>query len=185
MTTVVGLRHEGRVVLGGDSASLSGWDQIHRLDGKVARLRTADGVAMVLGFTSSYRMGQLLMRCWDPPALAGAYPWAWAVEEAVPSVRTLLRDGGYMKVKEEREEDSGGFLVGVAGALLEFDSDLQVVDIPRFAAVGAGHAYAVGAMEVMVGVDLPVTPASKVRRALAVAARFSASTVPPFRVVST
>ena len=55
MTCIAGLVHDGAVYLAGDSAGCSGWDLTVRADPKVF----VSG-SYVMGFTTSFRMGQLL-----------------------------------------------------------------------------------------------------------------------------
>ena len=55
ITCIVGFSHLGKVYIGGDSAGLSGWGLTVRKDPKVF----ANGPC-IMGFTSSFRMGDLL-----------------------------------------------------------------------------------------------------------------------------
>jgi hypothetical protein len=55
MTCIVGLRQGGKVFIGGDSAGISGWDVTVRADPKVFL-----SGPYAMGFTSSFRLGQLL-----------------------------------------------------------------------------------------------------------------------------
>lgn len=71
MTAIAGLVHDGRVLIGADSGGVAGWTLNVRKDSKVF----TNG-AYVMGFTTSFRMGQLLRWAFKPPAprqgLAGA-----------------------------------------------------------------------------------------------------------------
>jgi hypothetical protein len=62
MTAVVGLVHNGTVHLGGDSAAPQGWDLIVRADPKVFTVGP-----YAIGFTTSWRMGQVLRWSFKPP----------------------------------------------------------------------------------------------------------------------
>ncbi len=62
MTCIVGLVNKGRTYLGGDSAGVSGLDITVRKDKKVF----SNG-EFVMGFTSSFRMGQVLQYDFVPP----------------------------------------------------------------------------------------------------------------------
>lgn len=144
MTCIVGIAHEGKVILGADSAGTGGWDQRIRRDRKVFK-----NGELIFGFTSSFRMGQLLeFALSPPPILEGQEPYAYAVKALVPAVRQCFKDGGWSSTKDGREE-GGFFLVGFRGHLFTIQSDFQVAeDIDGFAAVGCGDAYAMGAMDV-------------------------------------
>jgi ATP-dependent protease HslVU (ClpYQ) peptidase subunit len=68
MTCIVGFRQGGKVIVGGDSAGISGWDVTVRADPKV--FVAGD---YVMGFTSSFRLGQLLqfrLKLPEPPRSA-------------------------------------------------------------------------------------------------------------------
>lgn len=64
MTCIVGLVDQGNVWIGGDSAGVGGYDLMLRADQKV--FRNGD---FLMGFTSSFRMGQLLRYKLSPPKL--------------------------------------------------------------------------------------------------------------------
>src|SRR5690242_15173484 len=67
MTCIVGLvAADGRVHLGGDSAGIAGYDLTVRKDPKVFRVGE-----FAVGFTSSFRMGQLLRFAFTPPPIEG------------------------------------------------------------------------------------------------------------------
>lgn len=64
MTCIVGVTHKGRVYMGGDSAGVSGLDLTVRKDQKVFR-----NGEFAIGFTSSFRMGQILQYVFFPPEI--------------------------------------------------------------------------------------------------------------------
>ena len=61
MTCIVGLVHEGVVYIGGDSAGVAGLSLVVRAD---EMFRNGD---FLMGFTTSFRMGQLLRYKLYPP----------------------------------------------------------------------------------------------------------------------
>lgn len=143
MTCIVGIEHEGSVWIGGDSCASSGSDIRIRNDPKVF---VRDG--FIIGFTASFRMGQILMFDWAPPKRKSKHTdgFRFMVKHVVPSIRTCLRDGGYTLTENGREE-GGNFLIGHRGQLFEIDSDFQVaMPMDGFAAVGSGAHYALGAL---------------------------------------
>lgn len=164
MTCVVGIAHNGSVHLGADCQGSNGWTQTDRLDGKVF----AKG-PMVMGFTSSYRMGQLLRYKLElPEHRDNVDTFEYMVAHFVESVRQCLKDGGFAKV--ENSVDSGGiFLVGYRGRLFCIESDFQVGErSDGFDAVGCGESFALGALHVTKG-----APRNRIHSALQAAARFS------------
>lgn len=154
-----------QMVMGADSLSSSGLDVRVRRDRKLFRLAQQGGPSALVGFTSSYRMGQLLMGLTLPSDLTGA-PFTWMVEHFIPAVRTRLKDGGYTKIEQNRES-GGTFLMAYRGRIFEVWDDFQVGESAEgFAAVGCGAAYALGALSVL---DVASDPEGKVRVALGVA----------------
>lgn len=175
MTCIAGVAHEGKVWIGGDSAGVGGYDLTLRADTKVF----ANG-AFLFGFTSSFRMGQLLRYALTPPKLYDKDVMTFMCTEFTDAVRNCLKAGGY--AAREREQEQGGvFLVGVAGRLFRIDNDYHVGEASAlYDAVGCGEAYAKGALYASVGHD----PEVRVRQALAAAEQHSAGVRAPFSVLS-
>jgi hypothetical protein len=182
VTAVVGLVHDGTVYLGGDSAGVAGMQLTVRADPKVF---TNGPYAM--GFTSSFRMGQLLHYGFTPPK-----PLGQGVEESqdvprfmattfIDAVREALKTGGWLKKDSDREE-GGTFLVGAVGRLFEVNSDFQVGEAAAgYAAVGCGDELALGALYATAKTRM--APDKRVHLALQAAERFSAGVRGPFTVV--
>ncbi|MBZ9921663.1 hypothetical protein LB579_28610 [Mesorhizobium sp. BR1-1-7] len=173
MTCIVGIAHNGKVFIGGDSAGVGGYNLNVRADKKVFR-----NGEFVMGFTSSFRMGNLLQHSLEPPR------WhpdddihKFMVKDFVDAVRSCLKTGGYA-TKENDGESGGTFLVGFKGRLFVVDSDYQVGEnVDGFASVGCGEDIALGSMYTSKG-----SPKGRVLTALAAAERFSAGVRAPFHV---
>lgn len=176
MTCIVGIAHEGKVILGADSAGTNGWlDRRIRADRKVFQ-----NGELVFGFTSSFRMGQLLQfELTAPPVLEGQEPYQYAVKALVPAIRATLRAGGWIKTENGRDE-GGSFLVGFRGHLFRIGDDFQVGEsTENYEAVGCGDSYAMGAMHA--ASQLP--PKERLTAGLEAAAKFSAGVAGPFNFV--
>lgn len=162
--------------LGGDSAGVGGWEVTIRADPKVF---VTGPYAM--GFTSSFRLGQLLqhkLKLPEPPkSQSKIYPFM--VDQFVEATRECLKLGG-MATKEKEAESGGTFMVGVRGRLFVIEVDYQVVEpVPPFAAVGGGAPYALGSLATSKG-----SPVSRVKKALEVAERFCMGVRGPFRILA-
>lgn len=182
MTCIVGIKTPSGVLLGGDTQGSGGYDKRDRLDGKVFSLGKHRRVAF--GFTTSYRMGQIIRYHLTLPDLdADADEYEWAVTKFVPAARAAFKEHGYQKIENSREE-AGTFLLAVRGRLFTIYDDLQVAehDAP-FAACGCGEDYAIGALHVME--KMKGAPRWKVRMALEAAARFSSGVGRKFTFVET
>lgn len=172
MTCIVGLAHEGRVFIGGDSAGASHYDMMVRADRKVFR-----NGPFIMGFTTSFRMGQLLaVNLVAPEYHSDVDIFRYMVGSFVETARTCLKAGGFAKV--ESGVDSGGqFLVGFKGRLFQIEADFQVGENTcGLAALGCGGNYALGSLAETEG----MAPKARVARALAVAERFSCGIKGPF-----
>lgn len=177
MTCIVGLVDNGVVFMGGDSAASSGLTVETREDPKVF----VNG-PMIFGFTSSFRMGQLLQYALQAPERsAKKTDLAYLVTDFVDAVRELYRSKGFMGKDAEREA-GGTFLLGYRGALYEVSDDFQVgrPALP-YTSVGCGCHLALGAMHATA--DHGLGPEARIRRALAAAAEFSAGVRAPFHVL--
>ncbi|MEU7403823.1 hypothetical protein [Streptomyces sp. NPDC044948] len=178
MTAIVGLVHEGTVFIGGDSAGVSGYGLTVRADQKVF----ATG-PYVMGFTTSFRMGQLLRYAFEAPAPETEQLEKFMTTAFVDGVRETLKAGGWLK-KDSEQEEGGTFLVGVAGRLFVVDDDFQVGEAAdEYAAVGCGDELALGALYATA--KLGMDPGPRLTTALLAAERFSAGVRGPFTLVST
>jgi hypothetical protein len=138
----VGWIENGNVWMGGDSAGVGGYSLEVRADTKVF----TNG-PMIFGFTSSFRMGDLLRYALKVPDHDPRVPDAkFMVTTFIDAVRECLKAGGFAK-KENDAERGGVFLVGYKGRLYRVDSDYQVgMPIAPYTAIGCGEDLALGAM---------------------------------------
>lgn len=173
MTCIVGIATPTGVLMGADSAGVSGLDISNRKDVKV--FKNED---LVIGCTTSFRMIQLLQYSLHPPKRhPDTDAMRYMVTEFTESVRNCFRNGGFMSKDSEREV-GGTFLVGCAGRLFRVDSDFQVGErADGFDAIGCGDAYALAAMAC---IDGSLSPRDRLQRALETAEHFSAGVRGPF-----
>jgi ATP-dependent protease HslVU (ClpYQ) peptidase subunit len=178
MTCIVGLLDDGDIYIGGDSAGVGGYALHVRADQKVFR-----NGPFLMGFTTSFRMGQLLRYKLTPPEhpyIAGTGKrmdtYKYMVTHFVDAVRQCLKDGGYAS-KDKEVEEGGTFLVGYDGRLFEIESDYQVAEqAVEFHAVGCGDQIALGSLYSSRGRP----PKERVVMALEAAERFSPYVRGPF-----
>ncbi len=184
MTCIAGIEHGGKVWIGGDSAGSNGRSLTVRADEKVW---AANGFAF--GFTSSFRMGQLLryklvlaLERHEVPADDAAAEIKFMSTAFIDGVRTVLKDGGFAKVSDGVEE-GGTFLVGWRGKLYQVENDFQVGRASTgFDAVGSGGNCAVGALYALR--EAKQTPEAKLTAALEAAQELTPYVRGPFKIVS-
>jgi len=172
MTCIIGLLDKGGVYIGADSAGMAGYGLTVRADEKV--FINGD---FIMGFTSSFRMGQLLRYSLKPPKYHPDIDLnEYMVTDFINAVRDCLKTGGYAK-KDKDAETAGVFLVGFKGRLFKVESDYQVgVSALAYDACGCGEDIALGSM--YSNSSLP--PRERIQQALGAAEQFSAGVRHPF-----
>lgn len=179
MTAVVGIVEDGIVWLGGDSAGVGGLSMQTRSDPKVFK-----NGEFVIGYTTSFRMGQILQHHLTPPLpFEGQVGMEYIVKRFVPAVKEQLKSHGFQTSSDGR--DIGGtFLVGYRGDLYEVADDYQVARVrQRYHAVGCGCDLALGSLFTTNG--FAICARERIKLALQAASEFSAVVRPPFTIIST
>lgn len=190
MTAIAGLIHDGRVHIAGDSAGVGGYALTIRKDVKVfTHPQRAPGKAEIpnywaFGYTTSFRMGQVLQYAFVPPVLpADADLHKFMCTTFVDKLRTTFKEAGWAKT-DSGVEETGQFLVGVRDRLFAIHSDYQVGEpADGYAAVGCGFDLALGALYATA--DLGMEPQARLDLALGAADRYSAGVAAPFVHVAT
>lgn len=181
MTCIVGFVNKGKVYIGGDSAGVSGLDYSIREDQKVFKKDN-----MIFGFTSSFRMGQILRYSFDIPEHSQKKDeFDYLCTVFIDALIKCFKEKGYARTKHE-EVEGGTFLIGYKGKLYKIEEDFQVSQVQRlFDACGCGYAYALGAMKTMTRNSHiePINPIEVITNALSVSEAFSAGVKAPFNVV--
>lgn len=183
MTCIIGLIDNDNVYIGGDSAALASYSLIVREDKKVFKNKE-----FVMGFTSSFRMGQLLNFKLKVPSLFNGDGtkkeiYEYMVTDFVDAVRSCLKDGGYAENKNG-VESGGTFLVGYGNRLFEIEGDYQVGEsIDGVMACGCGEDLALGSLYTTGTMDLK--PEERIKLALEAAEKYSAGVRRPFYIINT
>lgn len=176
MTIIVGLldKENKTIYMGGDSAGVGGYSLMQRRDAKV--FINGD---FIIGYTTSFRMGQLLRFKFVPPKLPdGMDVYKFMCTDFIDSVRLVLKEGGFATVNDNVEA-GGTFLVGFKGRLFEVQDDFQVAEgLINYAACGCGEDIALGSLYSTT--HLIRTPEERVMIALKAAGKFSAGVCDPF-----
>jgi len=173
MTCIAATIYKGKVYMGGDSAGIAEYKLDICKSPKVFR-----NGPFLIGFTSSFRMGQLLQYNFTPPPIEQEL-FTYMVTSFVPAVRECFKEGGVASV-ENGVETGGCFLVGIHGRIFQIHSDFQVFESAHsFDAVGCGADLAKGALAVLTYYN----PLDALRRALEITEEHSAGVRGPFNYV--
>ena len=142
MTCIVGLIDNGTVWMGGDSAVIRSRQLRRCVEPKVFR-----NGHFLFGFTTSFRMGQLLAHVFKPPAPpSGGRLERFLASTFIDTVRDCLSKGGFAK-KTDETESGGEFLLGIRSRLFCVYSDYTVSESPEeFNAIGCGAEFAMGSL---------------------------------------
>jgi len=140
---------------------------------------------MLIGFTTSYRMGQLLMYKLQIPE----HPKEMSNHQYfstlfIDAVRELFKKEGF-SVVENNNEHGGEFLIGYKGELFHIYDDFQVAQSSHnFDACGSGMYLALGALNALHEFKNEMTPKEYILHALRAAEKFNAYVRSPFIVKS-
>lgn len=177
MTCIVGLVHKKKVYIGADSlgTNSANLNCTVRSDPKVFK-----NGPFIIGFTSSFRMGQILHMTWVPPEHpAGISDYEFMVAHVMPSIINVFQDQKYGGVDSEKGAIGGTFLMAYKHVLYEINSDFQV-GIPKdgIAACGSGGSVALGSLYTSTG-----NPKKRIIKALQVAEHLNAGVRGPFKAI--
>jgi hypothetical protein len=194
MTAIAGFVHDGVVWMGGDSAAVAGYDVNITVQPKVFVRHSAwsttnpAGQPFLFGYTSSFRMGQLLEYSLEiPERQSGVSVEKYLATSFVNAVRTTMKEGGWAEKRSE-QESAGCFLIGYAGRLFRMNSDYCFTESAHgYDAVGCGSELAMGALFVLQSdpvVRTSLAPEKRLRIALQAAQRHSGGVAGPFKILN-
>lgn len=180
MTAVVALVEKNKIYMGADSAGacVSTLSITVRKDPKVFK-----NGPFLMGFTDSFRMGQLLHYSFDPPEQPKGMPDDVFMNTVfVNTIRDCLKTGGYAQT-DRGVETGGTFLVGYKKNLYRIGFDYQVgISALKYDAIGCGHNLCKGSMYSTS--KLKMEPKKRITLALKAAETFSMGVVGPFTILS-
>ncbi len=178
MTCIVGYEDNGKVYIGGDSLGSTNWTMTVRADQKVFK-----NGPMLFGFTSSYRMGQILNHSLVIPEQSSKQSdYNYLCTTFIDAVMAALIDKKYAKVNDGCAT-GGYFLLGYKGCLYKIESDFQVgKTVDPYDSCGSGEHHAKGAMAILN--DMKIKPQTKIKRAIEAAAKNVISVGGPIHILS-
>jgi len=181
VTAIVGLEHLGAVYIGGDSAAIE-TDTMMISVLKDEKVFIDDSDRFIMGFSGSYRVGQLLrysMKIPDPPPGDRMH---YMVNAFIDTFRHMVKSKGVLTSNTGTDQQDAEVIVGLDGLLYVIDSDFQV-NRPKlgYFAIGIGGPIAMGAMYATK--KSRMKPEKRITLALKAAAEHNASVRPPFHIL--
>lgn len=174
MTCIIGLVQDGTVYMGCDSAGSNGWTLRAVHNPKIFRVGEC-----LIGYTSSFRMGQILQYHLNLPTRSETESdEQYMFVKFSEAVRGCLKSYGYATI-ESNKESGGEFLVGYRGHLYTMYSNFALLQHrDNIESVGCAYEVALGAMLALEGME----PEKRIARALEIAGILSNGVLPPYQV---
>jgi ATP-dependent protease HslVU (ClpYQ) peptidase subunit len=182
MTCIVAIAQNGTVYMGSDHAASddkSGWI-ISRKEPKVFKVGQYG-----IGFTDSFRMGQILQYNWTPPKYTPTKTNSgldkFMRTKFIDSIKDAFSQHGFGSHSPGQDAEGGIFIVGVEGRVFTVDEDFHVGEaVVNYMAEGSGAMFALGALY---ATKNQKNPKMRMKVALEAATEFSMSVAPPFTYI--
>lgn len=146
MTCIIAKIQDGRVHMIGDCMGSNGF--VKNVYTKTPKVFSVGD--FILGYTTSFRMGQILQYSWTPPdrLMGDEDDDKYLYKSVVDSIKKCFEDNGFGH-KPKDEFEGGVFLIGWKGRLFEMQSNMSLMEVEDFASVGCGSYHAIAAMKTM------------------------------------
>lgn len=140
MTCIIGFLHEGNAVLAGDKIGVSDYTKRITRQPKVFH---NDG--FMIGYTASFRMGQILQYNWNPPTRrTGQSAEDYLYTDVITSIRKTFEDNWFL---DKAKNQWGGFILIYENRIYEVGDDLSITEsVNGIEACGCGRELARGAL---------------------------------------
>jgi ATP-dependent protease HslVU (ClpYQ) peptidase subunit len=175
VTCIVALETGRGVWMGSDRAGSDGYTI-----GAVCSPKTFHNGPLLIGYTSSFRMGQLLQYALQPPLHSLGWDIdRWVATDLMRALRTAYADHGWDALHHNVAE-GGNFLLALRGRCYEIQSDYSFLRSPTGEyAIGSGCYHALGSLH---ATRDWAKPKARVLAALEAAAEHVATVAGPFDV---
>lgn len=181
MTCIAACYKDNQLVMGGDSAGVdsSSWAQTIIAESKVFKKKN-----MLFGYTSSFRMGQIIQYCLNiPEHPENMDTMEYLVCRFIESYRITLKNNGFLN-RNNGIDETGSFLLGYKNRIFNIQNQFQIIeDSSGIMAVGCAADQAIGAMEALF--PLPNKTATEiVQEALSIAEYRNIGVSSPFNIIT-
>lgn len=179
MTCIAAVVKDGHVWMAGDMLGSNGFTKKVYPDSKV--FVNGD---FIIGYTSSFRMGQILQYNWtQPPRMEDLSDREYLQVDVVESFRSCLNDLGFGEMREG-EHQGGNFLIGYKGVIYEMQNNFSILKNDSFCSIGSGQYHAESALSVLTE-DEDFEPFYVLGKAIKTASEFVTSVSEEFTIYST
>jgi len=176
VTCIVAIEENNKVIMGGDRLGSNGHTGAPVSESKVFRKGP-----LLIGYTSSFRMGQLLQHALEVPVLPAETDLdKWVAIDLMRAIRKAYKDNGWDK-ERDGEAQGGSFLVAIGGRCYEIQGDYSYLRNSNGEyAIGSGVHYALGSLRSTRG---KMTSRKRILESLETAAEYVVSVSGPFDIV--
>lgn len=180
MTCIVAVKGgSGSVWLGADTVGANDWQVTPRADSKIVTI-TGDDAEIVCGYTTSFRMGQILRHHVKLPPKWNKELDDWLVVDVIEAIREAFANHGWDRKEDKGEQWGGSFIMVSAGRIFTVQDDFQLAESRRsYDALGCGQYNAMGALYATEGQSAK----ARVETALNAAAELNPFVRGPFEIV--
>lgn len=188
-TCIVALLDEnnGQIWMGADGAAVSGYS-LHEITYPKIFIKDEK---FLIGYTSSFRMGQLIECVFKPPKIPqGKSNYQYLITLFIPSLMKCLSENKFTTEKEN-VSTGGEFLIGFNSEIFKIQPDFAVLqpNVP-YMATGCSEDLALGSLFTTEMLSNPssyesyILPHKRLEIALQAASKFSAGVSNPFTILS-
>ena len=184
MTCIVGIKSENKIYIGGDTVGSTLYTKSPRKDEKVF-INDTGRHQMIIGYTSSYRMGQLLRyKLRLPKHKKNVSDMEYLVGPFVDTLINLYKSCEYQGdcSPEDKTQCGGTFIFGYKGNLYKTESDFQIA-VPRnnYESCGCGESFALGSLH---STEKTKNVKKRIKKALDAASTYSNGVEGPYNIMS-
>ncbi|MFA6372729.1 MAG: hypothetical protein WCW68_08895 [Methanothrix sp.] len=178
MTCIIGLKHAGKIYMGGDAAinSSDSWLQPALMHPKIWK----DG-SILIGVGGKQRISQLLQQFKSPAITGDAFDY---LQNAyLPKMIAYL--DGHLVIKTNNDDGmismDATILIGLLGRIFKIDSSFAITEYPEYAAIGVNAEVALGSL--YSSGNHGVHPENRINEALQAVLHHCASVREPFTIL--
>jgi len=186
MTCVIGYvdKKTNTIYMGCDSCGSNGYTKDKYNDCKI--FKNGD---FIIGYTTSFRMGQILEHSWTPPNRNDSkykdLPLkTFMIKYIIPSIMKTFNDECYAENKSN-VLSGGNFLIGIESTIFEVQNDFSILEVSsNLASVGSGESFAYGACAQYLEIKSIVNPIEMLESALKISSKYAIGVEEPFHFIS-
>lgn len=178
MTCIVGIEVNGKVLMGSDGCASSSWHKFKYDEPKLFKK-----AKILFGYTTSFRFADIIQyHVTIPKHKYGLSDKEYLVSLVVPEIREQLKEHGFTKVNNNREE-GGTALLAYGDKLYEIQDDFSIVrNVCGYSSCGSGMFHATGSLHTTQTLKT-ISPEERVKLALQAAADHATGVSEPFHMM--